>query len=173
MRRIVTCMVALALAGPPPLWGQTGSWKKLRYAGGTLPEKTVNPTGDPYDWDTTLTVTGDAIVVYFTHGIAIQRLRIKPDQVTTLSYGEEARRRVSDIVAEGVLFPPLALFGLLHKSKTHFIGIEYRASTSSIGKIDYDLGKRGAILLEADKNDYTAILLLLKTVTGKPVENAP
>jgi hypothetical protein len=168
MRRTVTWIVALALAGSPPFWGQTSSWNKLRYAGGTL-AVTVNP----YDWDTTLTVTGDAIVVSFAHGIAVQRLRIKPGQVTALSYGEEAHRRVSDIVAEGVLFPPLALFGLLHKSKAHFIGIEYHASTSTVGKVDFDIGKPGAILLEADKNNYRAILLVLKTVSGRPVQYAP
>jgi hypothetical protein len=168
MRRMMTCMVALALAGSPPCGAQTSSWKKLRYAGGTL-AVSVNP----YDWDTTLTAAGDAIVVNFAHGIAVQKLRIKPAHVTALSYGEVAHRRVSDIVAEGVLFPPLALFGLLHKSKAHLIGIEYRASTSTVGKVDFDIGKPGAILLEADKNNYRAILLVLKAVTGKPVENAP
>ncbi len=135
--------------------------------------KAVNPELDPYDWNTSLTATKDDIVLYFMHGISVRRLRIKPDQVTALSYGEEARRRVSDLVAEGVLFPPLALFGLLHKSTAHFIGIEYRASTTEAFGAAFDIGKPGAILLEADKNDYKAILLRLKTVTGKPVQNAP
>jgi hypothetical protein len=67
------------------------------------------------------------------------------------------------MVALSVVFSPLALFGLLHTSKVHFIAIEYRTGD----------GKPGAILLEADKNNYRAILEVLKVVTGKPVQNAP
>ena len=47
--------------------------------------------------------------------------------------------------------------------KVHLIGIEYRTED----------GKPGAILLEADKNNYRAILKTLKAVTGKPVQNEP
>jgi hypothetical protein len=83
--------------------------------------------------------------------------------VTALSYGQEAHRRVADMVALSLVVTPLALFGLLHTSKVHFIGIEYRTAD----------GKPGAILLEADKNNYRAILEVLKAVTGKPVRNAP
>ena len=57
----------------------------------------------------------------------------------------------------------LALFGILHKSKTHFVGVEYRD----------DADKPGAVLLEADKNNYRAILKVLEAVTDKPVKNAP
>jgi hypothetical protein len=71
---------------------------------------------------------------------------------------------VADIVALSVVFVnPLVLFGILHKSKNHFIGIEFRG----------DDGKSGAVLLETGKNNYRAILQALKTVTGKPVQNAP
>ena len=66
-------------------------------------------------------------------------------------------------MALSVVATPLALFGILHKSRNHFIGIEYKT----------DDGKPGAVLLEADKNNYRAILQVLKVVTGKPVQNAP
>jgi hypothetical protein len=66
-------------------------------------------------------------------------------------------------VALSIVFSPLALFGLLHVSKDHFIGIVYHT----------DDGKPAAVLLEADKSNYSAILLALKTVTGKPVDKAP
>ena len=105
-------------------------------------------------------MTGDAITLQI--GLR-QILRLKPTQVTALSYGQEAHRRVADMVALSLLVTPLALFGILHKSKAHFVGIEYKG----------DDGKTGAVLLEADKNNYRAILLVLKTVTGKPVQNAP
>jgi hypothetical protein len=57
----------------------------------------------------------------------------------------------------------LMLFGILHKSKNHFVGIEYKG----------DDGKPGAVLLEADKNNYRAVLQVLTAVTGQPVRNAP
>ena len=92
-----------------------------------------------------------------------QTLRLKPAQVTALSYGREAHRRVADMMAISIVATPLALFGILHKSTVHFIGIEFKSEDA----------KPGAVLLEADKNNYRAILQVLKTVTGKPVQNAP
>jgi hypothetical protein len=151
MRRLVTCIVVLAA----PLWGEGNSWNKIRYSGGTVEAK-VNP----FDWNTTLTVTGDAITLQIGPR---QTVRLKPAQVTALSYGQEAHRRVADMVALSFIATPLALFGILHKSKAHFVGIEYKG----------DDGKPGAVLLEADKNNYRPILQVLKTVTGKPVQNAP
>ena len=155
MRRAVTWVVVLAMAGQQWLRADGNSWNKLRYAGGTVEAK-VND----FDWNTTLTVKPDAIVVVFAHRTT---LRLLPLQVTALSYGQEAHRRVADMVALSLVVTPLALFGLLHTSKVHFIGIEYRTAD----------GKPGAILLEADKNNYRAILEVLKAVTGKPVQNAP
>jgi len=151
----MTWMAVLALAAPDCLHAGGNSWNKLRYTGGTVVAK-VND----FDWNTTLTVQPDAIVVVFAHRTT---LRLKPDQVTALSYGQEAHRRVADMVALSFIVTPLALFGLLHTSKVHFIGIEFHAAD----------GKPGAILLEADKNNYRAILLALKTLTGKPVQNEP
>jgi hypothetical protein len=155
MSRIVAWILVLALAGPPRLWAGGNSWNKLRYAGGTVEAK-VND----FDWNTTLTVTPDAVVVVFAHR---RTLSLKPVQVTALSYGQEAHRRVADMVALSFVVTPLALVGLLHTSKVHFVGIEFRGED----------GKPGAILLEADKNNYRAILEALKVVTGKPVQNAP
>jgi len=131
------------------------SWNKLRYSGGTVEAK-VNP----FDWNTTLSVTPQAITLSFERQ---KILRLRPAQVTALSYGQEAHRRVADMVALSVVATPLALFGILHKSKVHFIGIEYRTED----------GKGGAVLLEADKNNYRDILEILQTVTSRPVKNAP
>jgi len=89
-------------------------------------------------------------------------LSLKPGQVTALSYGQEAHRRVADMVTLSVFFTPLALFGLLHESKNHFVGIEYTD----------DHGKPGAVLLEVHKDSYKAILETLKAVTGKPVQTS-
>jgi len=150
--------IALAVLASQLLWADGGgnSWNKIRYSGGTVPAK-VNP----YDWNTTLTVTPDTIRLVFAGRTT---LKLAPSQITALSYGEEAHRRVADMVALSVLFVnPLVLFGILHTSRDHFIGIEFRDAG----------GKNGAVLLEADKNNYRAILRALAAVTGKPVPNAP
>jgi len=51
------------------------------------------------------------------------------------------------------------LFGLMHKTRLHFIGIQY--STTD--------GKTAGILLQGDKDNYRAILVALQGVTGVPV----
>jgi hypothetical protein len=151
IRRALTGLLMLTLAAE----GQGNSWNKLRYSGGTVEAK-VNP----FDWNTTLSVAPDAIVLLFAHRVT---LRMTPAEVTALSYGQEAHRRVADMVALSMVATPLALFGILHKSKVHFIGIEFRGPD----------GKPGAVLLEADKNNYRPILRVLKALTGKPVQNSP
>jgi hypothetical protein len=156
MRRTVASIAVLALSWIQ-LFGSEGSaWNRLRYAGGTVQVK-VNP----YDYNTTLRVTSDEITLSFTHSKTV--VHIKPDQVTSLSYGQEAHRRVADVVALSVVLSPLALFGLLHVSKDHFVGIVYHTED----------GKPAAVLLEADKTNYWLILQVLKGVTGKPVDKAP
>jgi hypothetical protein len=151
MRRILAFVVIAAIAAADG----SNSWNKLRYSGGTVEAK-VNP----FDWNTTLTITSDIIALQIGPR---QSLRLKPPQVSALSYGQEAHRRVADMVALSVVATPLALFGILHKSKAHFVGIEFKT----------DDGKPGAVLLEADKNNYRDILRVLAAVTGKPVQNAP
>ena len=150
-RRLFSCVLLLATAAR----AEGNSWNKLRYSGGTVDAK-VNP----FDWNTTLTVTTDGISLVFEHQ---KTVKFQASQVTALSYGQEAHRRVADMVALSVVATPLALFGILHKSKVHFIGIEYRTED----------GKAGAVLLEADKNNYRPILDVLQKLTGKPVKNAP
>lgn len=152
-RLYIAALAAAAASGQ--LRADGNSWNKLRYSGGTVEAK-VNP----FDWNTTLTVKPDDIVLVFA---GRKTFRLKPAQVTGLSYGQEAHRRVADMVALSVVATPLALFGILHKSKTHFIGIEYKGED----------GKPGALLLEADKNNYRAILTTLSAVTGQTVRNAP
>jgi hypothetical protein len=156
MRRTVAGIIVLAMLWPQLFGSQGTTWNKLRYAGGTVQVK-VNP----YDYNTTLKVTSDEIALSFTHSKTV--IHIKPDQVISLSYGQEAHRRVADVVALSVVLSPLALFGLLHVSKDHFIGIVYHTED----------GKPAALLLEADKTNYWLILQVLKGVTGKAVDKTP
>jgi len=156
MRRDRRCLLALLLLSWQSLWAEGNSWNKIRYSGGTVRAK-VNP----YDWNTTLTVTPVGITMVFGGRTTFS---LAPSEVTALTYGEQAYRRVADMVTLSVVFVnPLVLFGILHKSKNHFIAIEFRGKD----------GHNGAVLLEADKNQFRAILEALKTVTGQPVKSSP
>jgi hypothetical protein len=53
----------------------------------------------------------------------------------------------------------VALFGLLHKTRLHYIGIQYATADN----------KSAGILLQGDKDNYRAILVALQGVTGVPV----
>ena len=150
----VVGVLALALASTQCL-GQVNSWNKIRYIGGT-----VRVNVDPYDWNTTLTVTADAVVMVFAHR---ETVKIPPSHVTALSYGQEAHRRVADMVVISLLANPVALFGLLHQSKDHFIAIEYTG----------DDNKPASVLFEAHKDNYKSVLRALKAFTGKPVQGDP
>lgn len=127
------------------------SWDKVRYNGGTLQTKV-----DPKDWDNHLTVTSDTITFKLKDG---QQVDIPAKSVKGLSYGQEAHRRVGTMVALGILVSPLALFGLMHKTRLHFIGIEYNTND----------GKSAGLLLQGDKSNYRAILAALEGATGAPL----
>src|SRR5436309_3434667 len=101
-----------------PCSGQMGnSWDKVRYNGGTV------STGiSPDDWGNRLTVSSESIKLFLKDG---QTISVKPSNVTGLSYGQEAHRRVGTMVALRILVAPVALFGLFHKTKLHYIGVEY------------------------------------------------
>ena len=143
--------VAILLLWAVPAYAQGNSWDKVRYTGGTLQTKT-----NVEDWENHLAVTSDNIALRLKDGQAID---IPPALVTGLSYGQEAHRRVGTMVALGILLAPLALFGLFHKTRLHFIGVEYTTAE----------GKKGGILLQGHKDNYRAILMALRGATGAPV----
>ncbi len=147
MRRLLAVLLCSALV----LYAQGNSWDKVRYNGGTLQTKV-----GPKDWDNRLTVTSDKITLQLKDK---QTLEIATPSVTGLSYGQEAHRRVGTMIALGILVAPLALFGLFHKTRLHFIGIEYKTPD----------GKGAGVLLQGDKSNYRAILMALRGATGAPV----
>jgi hypothetical protein len=153
MRRIVAACVILSISCVQAAGTPRNSWNKIRYRGGTVPAKV-----DSWDWNTTLTVKPDDITVFFAPRTTVH---IKPSLVDSISYGQEAHRRVGDIVALSLVLGPFALFGLLNHSKDNLVGIVYHT----------DDGKRGAILLETPA--YWGILQALKAATGKPVDITP
>src|SRR5262245_46945919 len=126
------------------------SFDRVRYNGGSVDSKV-----DPKEWKNTLTITSDAITLALKDGKSV---KIDPKSVKSLSYGQEAHRRVGTMIALAVLVAPVALFGLFHKTRLHYIGIQYT-----------DAGKSAGILLQGDKDNYRAILVALQGVTGVPV----
>ena len=64
------------------------------------------------------------------------------------------------MIALAILVAPVALFGLLHKTRLHFIGIQYKTSGDNTG----------GILLQGDKDNYRAMIVALQGVTGFPPE---
>lgn len=143
--------LAVVLALTTFAYAEGNSWDRVRYNGGTLQTKV-----DPKDWDNHLTVTSDLITFKLKDG---QTIEIPTKSVTQLSYGQEAHRRVGTMVALGILVAPLALFGLFHKTRLHFIGIEYTTAEQ----------KKAGLLLQGDKGNYRAILMALKGATGVAV----
>ena len=154
MKRCISLALALCLLAATT-FAQGNTFKDIRYQGGTLATTTK-----PDDWGNKLTVTSEAITLTLKDG---QSMTLNPKQVTGLSYGQEAHRRVGTMIALGVLLTPLALFGLMHKKRNHFIGVEY----------NLDGDKKGAWLLQADKDNYRAVLMALRGATGAKVAVAP
>src|SRR5262245_27030077 len=148
-------IVALCLALTANSFAQGNSFKDIRYQGGTVQTKV-----HPDDWDNHLTITSDEIRFDLKDG---QHIKIDPKRVTGLSYGQEAHRRVGTMIALGILVAPLALFGLFHKTRLHYVGIEFNAPDD----------KKSGLLLQAHKDNYRAVLVALRGATGAPIAVAP
>jgi PEGA domain/PDZ domain len=148
---LITMVCASLLCSSVEASSQGNTFDRVRYNGGTI----SNPV-DPKDWNNQLTVTSDSIVFTFKNG---EKVTIAPKSVTSLSYGQEAHRRVGTMIALAILVAPVALFGLFHKTRLHFIGVQFKASD----------GKNAGLLLQGDKDNYRAILVALQSVSGVPV----
>ncbi len=144
--RLLACFLIFAVVAEGK-----GNTFKVRYNGGSVDSKV-----SPHDWDNKLTVSSDTITLSLKDGKSVD---IPAKSVTALSYGQEAHRRVGTMVALAILVAPVALFGLFHKTRLHFIGIQYAAPD----------GKADGILLQGDKDNYRAILVALQGVSGVPV----
>lgn len=147
VRQFLICFLAFALVAQ----GQGNTFSKVRYNGGSVDSK-VNPK----DWNNHLTVTSDTITLALKDA---KKVDIPAKSVTSISYGQEAHRRVGTMIALAVLLAPVALFGLFHKTRLHYIGIQYATPD----------GKTAGILLQGHKDNYRAILVALQGVTAVPV----
>lgn len=146
-KRLCGLLLCLTLA----TYGQGNVFTRVRYNGGS-----VSTTVKADDWNNKLTVNADAIVFALNDG---QSVTILPKEVTGLSYGQEAHRRVGAAIGLAVLSLGVGILFALHKTKLHYIGINYT---------DKD-GKKQGILLQGDKSNFRAIIVALQGVTGAPV----
>ena len=149
-RKLIVVVLACALISAK------GNEFNVRYNGGSIETKV-----SPHDWDNKLTITAENITLDI-HDKERTHFQIPAKSVTSLSYGQEAHRRVGTMVALAVLVAPVALFGLFHKTRLHFIGVQYTTPD----------GKSGGWLLQGDKDNYRAILVALQSVSGVPVSVA-
>jgi PEGA domain len=147
IKRVFVLIVCSSLVA----WADGNTFNKVRYNGGS-----ISTTVKPDDWDNKLTVSSDAIVFALKDG---QTLNVPPKQVTSLSYGQEAHRRVGTAIGIAVISLGAGALFALHKTKLHYIGINY---------IDRD-GKKQGMLLQGDKNSFRAIIVALQGVTGVPL----
>lgn len=146
LHRIFVMMLMLSVL----TYGQGNTFEKIRYNGGTVQTKTK-----PDDWSNRLAVTSEEIKLDLKDG---QKIVIDPKTVTGLGYGQEAHRRVGTMIALAFL-SPVALFGLFHKTRLHYISVEYTTPDE----------KKSALLIQAHKDNYRAVLTALRGATGAPV----
>jgi PEGA domain len=149
--QILRRLFALFLCSAVAVWAQGNSFDKVRYNGGSVGSRV-----DPKDWHNQLTVTPDLITLALKDG---KKVEIPPKSVISLSYGQEAHRGVGTMIALAILVAPVALFGLFHNTRLHYIGFQYTTPDN----------KTGGILLQGDKDIYRAILVALQGVTDVPV----
>ena len=126
--------------------GQGNVFDRVRYNGGTFSTKV-----SPKDWDNQLTVASDRITFRLKDG---QEIQIVPPLVTSVSYGQEAHRRVGSVL--GVIVTPLSLLGLHRETRLYFIGMQYSSPK----------GEKAGLLLQGNKDNYRGILQALQSVTG-------
>ena len=146
LRRVFVIMLVCSVF----TYGQGNSFDKIRYNGGTVQTKIK-----PDDWGNRLAITSEEIKLELKDG---QYIVIDPKRVTGLGYGQEAHRRAGTIIAPAS-GSPVALFGLFRKNRLHYICVEFTTPEE----------KKSALLIQAHKDNYQAVLTALRGATGAPV----
>lgn len=88
-------------------------------------------------------------------------LIIKSSTVTEVSYGQEVHRRIGTAVGLAVISFGIGALTAFSKSKKHYIGLVWDDGT----------GKKGGLVIQADKNEYRGIIAALEGLTGKTAVN--
>jgi hypothetical protein len=124
----------------------------IKYLGGVgFPDFKGNES-----WDNMLTITADSVLMAFADS-AIHPRAFACASITKIEYGQAATRHVGRWVAVGVLFAPIALLGIFHKSRHHVVTISYTEG-----------GERG-VYFEANKEVFRNLLNTLSYRSHHPI----
>ena len=105
--------------------------------------------------DLKLLIADDAIH-FRTKKNAPDILAIPASAVTEVSYGQEVHRRIGTAVGLAVISLGVGALVAFSKSKKHYIGLTWD-----------DGGKKGGLVIQAEKDEYRGILTALEGITGK------
>jgi hypothetical protein len=121
----------------------------VKYAGGSIPNI---KTGE----DLKLFLDADQVRLS-RHKKDDQPILIKANTVTELSYGQDVHRRIGTAIGLAVISLGIGALMAFSKSKKHYIGLVWDAGE----------GKKGGLVIQADKNEYRGIIAALEGLTGK------
>jgi hypothetical protein len=109
-------------------------------------------------WDNSLDITDKEVILGFKKNL-IPKETIPASSVKRITYGQATTRRIGQWIAIGVLLAPVAILGVLHKSRQHRVLLEWT---------DDQQRERG-MLMQIDKDYFVGVLNDLAFRTGKPV----
>lgn len=150
MKRSITLVVVAVMIFEVALWAGLGSDKTM-YIGGTINSIKQGTVGKSSAAD-------EKVFVFSYKG---GELKIPYAEVTSLSYGQHAGRRVGATVALGVTTLGIgALPVLFSKKRRHYLTLEYKD----------DKGAGQAAVFEIGKDAIRTTLSSLEVRTGKKVQ---
>lgn len=109
-------------------------------------------------WGNELVVSGTEAVCTFADK-KLEPVSFALDDVTTILYGQASSRRAGTWVSVGVILAPIALLGLLHKSRKHNILISWKG----------DAGQDRGVYLQVQGYQLRRLLNTLSYRTAEPV----
>jgi hypothetical protein len=109
-------------------------------------------------WDNSLNITDKEITLGFRKNL-IPTETVSVISVKRITYGQATTRRVGKWVAVGLIVAPIALIGILHKSRQHRVLIEWT---------DAQQRERG-MLMQVHKDYFVGLLNDLAFRTNKPI----
>lgn len=108
-------------------------------------------------WDNLMTITTDSVLMGFNDtNIAPRSFPV--GLITRLEYGQAATRHVGRWVAVGILVAPIALLGIVHKQRHHYVTISYA-----------DSGQDRGVFFEANKDIVRNLLNTLSFRSKMPI----
>jgi hypothetical protein len=146
MQQAVALVACAALANVS-IAAEAQAGYTVKYSGGSLP--TVKGGED-------LKLFIDQDKIRLNKGKA-ENVSIPANAITEISYGQEVHRRIGTAAGLAVLSFGIGALVAFSKSKKHYVGIVWDAGE----------GKKGGVVLQADKNEYRGVIAGLEGVTGK------